>query len=365
MFDLVIIDTPPVLPVADALSLGRWVDGAIMVIRYDVSRFPLVDRARKRLISAGIPILKTVVNGVKTSRFGSGYGYGYGYGYGDGYGYGERTAAAGPPRPSSDDDGDGPWPSARKSRRPSDESLDRSFLRRSPSRRLDPRVRDAISTFADVSRVDPGQVGDRCRGCRAWRRSPRLLEESGGLAARAKGRLVQPTRTKSAPRRTGQPSAIGARDLEDRKSTSQRMIRDRDALPDSRRFPSPCAAATRGDRPPCPSEAERASPGRGDGASGLRRSWRWPSWPSCSAGRMPRTFATWSTIWNRDPNYSHGFLVVPVALVILWRRWVEAEPLALEPSPWGWVGLVGGAGRACASATSAAPNGRRRPRSCR
>ena len=71
MFDLVILDTPPVLPVADALSLGRWVDGAIMVIRYDMSRFPLVERARRRLISAGIPILKTVVNAVKTSRFGS------------------------------------------------------------------------------------------------------------------------------------------------------------------------------------------------------------------------------------------------------------------------------------------------------
>ena len=92
MFDLVILDTPPVLPVADALSLGRWVDGAIMVIRYDMSRFPLVERARRRLISAGIPILKTVVNAVKTSRFGSGYGSRYGYGdYG--YGYGSRTAS--------------------------------------------------------------------------------------------------------------------------------------------------------------------------------------------------------------------------------------------------------------------------------
>jgi capsular exopolysaccharide synthesis family protein len=98
MFDLIILDTPPVLPVADALSLGRWVDGAIMVMRYDMSRFPLVERARRRLISAGIPILKTVVNGVKTSRFGSGYGYGYGYGYGDAYGYGDgyssRTVTA-------------------------------------------------------------------------------------------------------------------------------------------------------------------------------------------------------------------------------------------------------------------------------
>jgi capsular exopolysaccharide synthesis family protein len=96
MFDLVILDTPPVLPVADALSLGRWVDGAIMVIRYDVSRFPVVERGRRRLISAGIPILKTVVNAIKSSRFGSGYNarYGYGDGYGYGYGYGARTASA-------------------------------------------------------------------------------------------------------------------------------------------------------------------------------------------------------------------------------------------------------------------------------
>jgi len=100
MFDLVIIDTPPVLPVADALSLGRWVDGAVLVIRYDMSRFPLVERARRRLIAAGIPILKTVVNGVRSSRFAPDY-YNYSYGGGGGYDYGERTAAAVPREPSS------------------------------------------------------------------------------------------------------------------------------------------------------------------------------------------------------------------------------------------------------------------------
>jgi non-specific protein-tyrosine kinase len=104
MFDLVIIDTPPVLPVPDALSLGRWIDGAVLVIRYDLSRFALVDRARRRLITAGIPILKTVVNGVKASRFGSGYGYGSNYGYG--YGYGDRTPPANPPESSSNGFGD-------------------------------------------------------------------------------------------------------------------------------------------------------------------------------------------------------------------------------------------------------------------
>jgi exosortase len=45
------------------------------------------------------------------------------------------------------------------------------------------------------------------------------------------------------------------------------------------------------------------------------------------------------TTWNRDPNYSHGFLVAPVALIIVWRRWMEEKPTAITPSPWGWVAL--------------------------
>ena len=31
--------------------------------------------------------------------------------------------------------------------------------------------------------------------------------------------------------------------------------------------------------------------------------------------------------------------MVPVALVILWRRWTEAEAPAVRPSPWGWAAL--------------------------
>lgn len=44
--------------------------------------------------------------------------------------------------------------------------------------------------------------------------------------------------------------------------------------------------------------------------------------------------------WDHDPNYSHGYLVVPVALVILWRRWVEAERPRLTPWIWGWPALA-------------------------
>ncbi len=65
-FDVVIIDAPPVLAVPDALLLGRWTDGAVLAVRHDTSRFPLVERAHRRLAAVGIPVLGAVVNGVRT-----------------------------------------------------------------------------------------------------------------------------------------------------------------------------------------------------------------------------------------------------------------------------------------------------------
>jgi polysaccharide biosynthesis transport protein len=64
-FDVVIVDAPPVLAVPDALILGRWVDGAVLAVRHDTSRFPLVERANRRLASIGIAVLGAVVNGVR------------------------------------------------------------------------------------------------------------------------------------------------------------------------------------------------------------------------------------------------------------------------------------------------------------
>jgi len=70
-FDMIIIDAPPVLPVPDALILGRHADGAVLAVRHDSSRYPLVERAKQKLASVGVPILGAVVNGVKG---GSSYG---------------------------------------------------------------------------------------------------------------------------------------------------------------------------------------------------------------------------------------------------------------------------------------------------
>jgi succinoglycan biosynthesis transport protein ExoP len=67
LYDLIIIDSPPVLPVPDALILGRWVDGVILAAKYDTSRFPQVERARRQLDNAGIPIMGTVINGMRNA----------------------------------------------------------------------------------------------------------------------------------------------------------------------------------------------------------------------------------------------------------------------------------------------------------
>jgi capsular exopolysaccharide synthesis family protein len=63
-FDIVIVDAPPVLPVPDALSIGRWVDAAVLAVRFDASRYPLVDRANRRLAAVGVPVIGAVVSGV-------------------------------------------------------------------------------------------------------------------------------------------------------------------------------------------------------------------------------------------------------------------------------------------------------------
>jgi exosortase len=50
------------------------------------------------------------------------------------------------------------------------------------------------------------------------------------------------------------------------------------------------------------------------------------------------------SIWDADPNYSHGKLIIPIALVILWRRLsntTDKPSPAIVPAPWwGWVFLA-------------------------
>ena len=85
-YDFVLIDTPPVIPVADAAGLSRYVDGVILVIESDKNPPRVLIDAKNRLVQAGANILGAVLNKVKVEH-NKGFGYGKSYGY---YPYGEE-----------------------------------------------------------------------------------------------------------------------------------------------------------------------------------------------------------------------------------------------------------------------------------
>ena len=62
-FDFVVVDSSPVLTVADALLIGQHVDGVIFSVLCDVSRMPRMAAAQHRLALLGIPTLGAVVIG--------------------------------------------------------------------------------------------------------------------------------------------------------------------------------------------------------------------------------------------------------------------------------------------------------------
>jgi Mrp family chromosome partitioning ATPase len=74
-FDFVIVDSAPVLPVADSLLLGKLVDGVLLSILRDVSRTPMVLSAQERLRMTGARILGAVVNGISSSTYSARYSY--------------------------------------------------------------------------------------------------------------------------------------------------------------------------------------------------------------------------------------------------------------------------------------------------
>lgn len=46
-------------------------------------------------------------------------------------------------------------------------------------------------------------------------------------------------------------------------------------------------------------------------------------------------------IWWVEPSYSHGFLVVPIAVLIQWLRRDQLAAVTIRPNLLGWVGLLG------------------------
>jgi polysaccharide biosynthesis transport protein len=79
-FDLVILDTPPVLATADAGILGSLADGVLLVVRAGQTDRVAAKRAHQQLVNVGARVVGTVLNdpGGEVSQYGD-YYYPYDY----------------------------------------------------------------------------------------------------------------------------------------------------------------------------------------------------------------------------------------------------------------------------------------------
>ena len=80
-FDWVIIDTPPVLAVTDAVIVAPWVSGMVFVIRSEMTQRRLAERAVETLMTSRPRILGAVLNRVDIVRNKYYYSRYYGYKY--------------------------------------------------------------------------------------------------------------------------------------------------------------------------------------------------------------------------------------------------------------------------------------------
>ncbi|EGQ9279537.1 polysaccharide biosynthesis tyrosine autokinase [Vibrio vulnificus] len=82
-YDLVIIDTPPVLAVTDPSIVGSLAGTTLMVARFGQNTLKEIDVARSRFEQAGIEVKGIILNAIE-KKASSSYGYGYyNYSYGE------------------------------------------------------------------------------------------------------------------------------------------------------------------------------------------------------------------------------------------------------------------------------------------
>ncbi len=89
-FDYIIIDTPPIAIVTDALLAQRFSDATLFVIRFKYSSKDVLNFVESLNTADGSRSVGIVINDLQHKRvygYTYGYAYTYGYNYGSGYGY--------------------------------------------------------------------------------------------------------------------------------------------------------------------------------------------------------------------------------------------------------------------------------------
>lgn len=84
-YDIVVLDTPPILAVTDAAIIGNYVGTTLLVARFELNTAKEIEVSIKRFEQTGVLIKGCILNGV-VKKASSYYGYGYhhyGYSYSD------------------------------------------------------------------------------------------------------------------------------------------------------------------------------------------------------------------------------------------------------------------------------------------
>ncbi|WP_276482088.1 GumC family protein [Paraflavitalea pollutisoli] len=79
-FEFIVLDTPPIEAVSDALTLGKWADATFFVLRHKYSLRSSLVRMHRLYEDRKLPRPALIINGIKRGEgFNNVHGYGYGY----------------------------------------------------------------------------------------------------------------------------------------------------------------------------------------------------------------------------------------------------------------------------------------------
>lgn len=83
-YDYIILDTPPVGLVSDALELSQYCDVTLYIVRQNFTQKDMITLLNNRVKRGELHNASIILNGFQNkAKYGAGYGYGYGYGYGN------------------------------------------------------------------------------------------------------------------------------------------------------------------------------------------------------------------------------------------------------------------------------------------
>jgi len=86
-YDYIILDSPPIGLVSDALELSKYADATLYLVRQNYTKRGMFSFINEKYKTGEVSNISVIFNFFE-SKAKYGYGYGNNYGYGYGYGYG-------------------------------------------------------------------------------------------------------------------------------------------------------------------------------------------------------------------------------------------------------------------------------------